>query len=323
VIQGTDLWRNPDVSIAGMGANPGSIHVLPDMEGISAEFDIEKLQSLVGTDKTAALAVMTESGDDSRELSIDDVVKDAATGMCSGKPKPSPSVLQPSEISRCATGADLLLALSGELLSQTDGSESDKKVAACHALIDGKPADATCAGLDESSRNAGKDKTKQQCALMRITYHGLTSKLLDGRNSLPITLQCGARVQSETLALVGGKCDVKEGSGGDVPKPKGEPKVDSITNVETKGATIKACSNSATLVAAGSNLQTLESALLLATSSESVKLSKDGTQATIVFKHLPVVPEKTTPGADKLPLELRFTSAKKQTIDMGWQKCDG
>ncbi len=64
LIYGQEVWRSTEVTLGGLQANPAKIEVLPDMEGVRAEFDISKLPHRAATRTPLSMTVSTRDGSD-------------------------------------------------------------------------------------------------------------------------------------------------------------------------------------------------------------------------------------------------------------------
>ena len=68
LIYGSDVWRNTSVFLNGTEANSGTVRVLPDMTGVTAEFELSKVAKVApvgGRAEGNILTVWTQDGSDS------------------------------------------------------------------------------------------------------------------------------------------------------------------------------------------------------------------------------------------------------------------
>ncbi len=71
LIQGSELWREPRVFLAGIAAKDGEYNVLPDMGGVVAQFDLRTLAGQIsGGNETRTLTVWTRIGEARKQVRI-------------------------------------------------------------------------------------------------------------------------------------------------------------------------------------------------------------------------------------------------------------
>lgn len=111
-IYGANVWRSSEVQLAGLQAIDGSVRVLPDMEGVTARFDLTKLPKgpqLLHPE----LTVWTQSGFDVWPLDLSDNFDDA--GRCVTAPVRTARLVRvsPTQIARCAPQVTLAVETAG------------------------------------------------------------------------------------------------------------------------------------------------------------------------------------------------------------------
>lgn len=105
VLHGSNLWRGTQIFLDGIRANTGTIQVLPDMEGIEAEFDTTSLHYRSNGADQVPLMVWTRDGFAVYSIDISGEYKD---GQCTDNPPQkttTPNVqlvsLVPDKLSSC------------------------------------------------------------------------------------------------------------------------------------------------------------------------------------------------------------------------------
>lgn len=117
MILGLNLWRNPEVYLGGQRAN--SVEILPDMQGVRAQFDEILLPARLDSKKNAVvdLTVVTSHG---RRVRRDQVTILPKEGSAETTPTPKPKLSSPAAI---VTSGTLTIQVPASLLPNSRTGE--------------------------------------------------------------------------------------------------------------------------------------------------------------------------------------------------------
>jgi hypothetical protein len=107
-IEGEGIWRATAVHVGGRAVDASNIRVLPDMHGIAATVDVDKIPVVAG--QRVAIRVWTHNGSDGSAVTLRDVRKaDGTCGPATPPPAGQPTITQviPDTISICDPGFTL------------------------------------------------------------------------------------------------------------------------------------------------------------------------------------------------------------------------
>jgi len=125
-IEGANIWRSTEIYLAGMAAE--EIRILPDMEGVSAKFDLNKLYASnnshiqgLGTSQTMPLTIWTRDGQETMSIGIDGTRDSkgncaAPRGLAFKRLPGKFAILEttPTRLSLCAPNASFLVKVIGK-----------------------------------------------------------------------------------------------------------------------------------------------------------------------------------------------------------------
>ena len=118
LIYGKDVWRGSEIFLDGIPAKPGTISVLPDMEGVRASFDMNQLRKRSSANKKPRLVLWTRNGFQEYPMEITGGFKD---GICTDEPAAKPddppnfaiTSISPSKISECQSKVTFITTIKG------------------------------------------------------------------------------------------------------------------------------------------------------------------------------------------------------------------
>ena len=295
IVRGVDLWRGANLSINGV--EPKTLaEIQPDMEGISASFDIAKLLAAIPVGAPAELAVSTQSGFDRYSVPISARVR--ANGNCELPPADPPLVVMPSEMHRCAAGVDLRLSLKEKISTNT-----------LDILVDSKAFKASC-GLQLVD---GKKPASCDLWQARVT---VDPKTRAGRDTLPIVAVLPGGPREITLKLVG---DGKSCESAGAAVAPAKPTVSAV--LTPAGGVLLACHDRETITLQGAKLGSIDGAKLLGVPATTVKPSAAGDVLTLEFNGLPAYAGTQAPGAKETALSLTSGGEVKASRNLAWSAC--
>jgi hypothetical protein len=284
-IRGVDLWRSPEVSLAGVMAEPGSIVVLPDMEGISARFDAAKLKNATGPNEKAELTVVSQSGFDRYPLRVERVVTPKATlDWCqrAGDPQKPPFEIFPDELPRCGGDLEFAIALV-EPLDEKVGSN-------CKNTI----------GVQIANTNAGVVSCAAGSKVI-FARAKLVPGMLRGRDTVPVVVSGGPEPLAGQISVVGADDDCKSKA----PKPADADKP-VVSNVLSSagGSIFNACNTHEQFTVKGTGLASVDSVEFLGVKGVLLDKAADGKSLVVGFAALPAIKRGDAPPATTQNLRL-------------------
>ncbi|WP_293374942.1 hypothetical protein [Nevskia sp.] len=307
-VYGADIWRSTLVTLDGVEASPGSIRVLPDLEGVTASFSRAALRNRSAQKGTKAdLVIWTRSGHDTFEVEltgklkggkcIEEVAKSntpklsktASTAPRDSTAKTKLTVVSPKALSFCANTASF--AIQGEGLAVAEiGTTSDKKVQLnWDVRLGSVPATKTVPqGIGKARQSAIATFDK----LIPLAWHALSS--------VPLTVvDDEGAIATADIALVSDAAACAAAVKASTIEAAPPPMPLSLKSPEK----VNVCAASAELVLEGDGADSIESAILLETAAKMTLDKPSKGQLTLTFVKLPVLDANRDPPT--VPLRLK------------------
>ncbi|MCG8095856.1 MAG: hypothetical protein JAZ17_19935, partial [Candidatus Thiodiazotropha endolucinida] len=193
-LHGSNLWRSTQVFLDGIKAKPGSIEVLPDMEGIEAQFDATLLRKRSWNAGKVSLKVWTRDGFADYPVEI---TGESKGGSCLDGPRPKPAKFQlvsivPDTVSSCLSESkktEFVLTLRGLNLRSTKSTttgtetetETEKKAGEdFYVHLGGKDVKA------DRMHNFGKNEKHIDILKIGVDAKDIKLKYWQGLGSIPL-----------------------------------------------------------------------------------------------------------------------------------------
>ena len=316
-VYGADIWRSTLVTLDGVEASPGSIRVLPDLEGVTASFSRAALRNRSAQKGTKAdLVIWTRSGHDTFQVEltgkfkggkcIEEVAKSntpklsktASKAPSDSTAKTKLTVVSPKTLSFCATTASF--AIQGEGLAVAEiGAVPDKKVQLnWDVRLGSVPATKTVP--------QGIGKVRQSAI---ATFDKLTPLAWNALSSVPLTVVDGkGAIATADIALVSDAAGCAAAVKASTIEAAPAPLPLSLKSPEK----VNVCSANAELVLEGEGADSIESAILLETAAMMTVDKPNKGQLTLTFVKLPVFDANRDPPT--VPLRLKAKAGAPNAV---------